>query len=364
MLQQLIISIYHENKATRDPFLVQSALRELLVHFRDQNKRVGFVFDRFDDFCDTATPQMTAALRGLRDSFKGTVFYIIGMRQEAAYLSDPSSLGELYELLDTRVCWVGPMNQADADMLIKQETNLATVPPTELEVEAFLQLSGGFPALLKAICSWWVDVPDKPVLDEWLDILLITPSINHRVQEILAGLSQEELLALSEVEKLSHLNDIASSFLKLERQYSLVLDRLARKGICSSRRLGSVVLSKLLASYLATTKGRGRGRIWLEEEAEVAYQGQTILQDLTPLEREVLHFLLRHPRVRHAKTDLIANTWSNELSKEGVTDDSLYQVIAGLRRKIEPNPSKPCYILNWRGKPEGGYQLFPEGRPS
>jgi hypothetical protein len=46
-----------------------------------------------------------------------------------------------------------------------------------------------------------------------------------------------------------------------------------------------------------------------------------------------------------------------------VTDDSLYQVIGGLRKKVEPNPASPCYIINWRGQPEGGYQFFPEGRP-
>lgn len=43
--------------------------------------------------------------------------------------------------------------------------------------------------------------------------------------------------------------------------------------------------------------------------------------------------------------------------------DDLYQVIFGLRKKIEPNLSKPSYLINWRAKPEGGYQFFPEGKP-
>ena len=44
-------------------------------------------------------------------------------------------------------------------------------------------------------------------------------------------------------------------------------------------------------------------------------------------------------------------------------DDALYQVVKELRRKIEPDPAAPRYLVTWRGKPEGGYQLFPEGRP-
>lgn len=363
--RQVIISTYQENKAVQDPFLVQSALRELLVKLRDQKMRVGLVFDRFDDFCETATPQMTAALRGFRDSFKDTLFYFMGMRQEAAYLSDPATLGELYEILDTRVCWVRPMNREDAEMLIEQETQLAPAAPTESEVETFLELTGGFPSLLKATCTWWSTLHDQLELEKWTEILLANPSINHRLQEILTGLNQEELLILSEVERLSYTHEKkVGSLEKLEQQNQQVLNHLATKGICRPSETGWRITSSLLTTYLATAEGRGRGRIWWDEEAGEAYQGQNLIHDLTPLEREVLHFLLQYPRMRHTKTDLIVNTWPDELRKMGVTDDSLYQVIAGLRKKIEPIPAKPCYILNWRGKPEGGYHLFPEGRPN
>ena len=51
------------------------------------------------------------------------------------------------------------------------------------------------------------------------------------------------------------------------------------------------------------------------------------------------------------------------LIEGGVMDDALYQVIRGIRRKIEPEPGKPRFLVTWRGRPEGGYQLFPEGRP-
>lgn len=120
-LQQVITAAYQENKAIQDPFVVQSTLRELLGHFQGQKMRVGFVFDRFDDFCEAAPPQTVSALRGLRDSFKDTLFYLMGMRQEAAYLSDPSTLGELYEILDAHVCWLEPMNEDDARWLVARD---------------------------------------------------------------------------------------------------------------------------------------------------------------------------------------------------------------------------------------------------
>jgi DNA-binding winged helix-turn-helix (wHTH) protein len=74
--------------------------------------------------------------------------------------------------------------------------------------------------------------------------------------------------------------------------------------------------------------------------------------------------LIEHPYDRHAKTDLIFQTWPDELRQHGVSDDALYQIIMEIRKQIEPNPSKPHYLMTWRGKPEGGYQFFPEGRPT
>jgi hypothetical protein len=289
----------------------------------------------------------------------------MGMRQEAAYLATSSTLlGELYEVLDTHVCWVTPMNSVDGRWLINRETHLAASPPVELEIEYFLKLSGGIPSLLKAICHWWLTTPHKPALATWRDALLAHPGIDSRLQEILAGFSQEELLTLSEVEKLSHQPAKTSSWEKLEQSYHLVVNRLEAKGICRKDRNRWAVVSDLFAAYLARARGRGKGRIWQDEKTEELYQGEILLEDLAPLERYVLQFLLLYPRLRHTKTDLIVNAWPEELRRLGVTDDSLYQVIAGLRKKIEPLPARPCYILNWRGKPEGGYQFFPEGRPS
>ena len=115
---------------------------------------------------------------------------------------------------------------------------------------------------------------------------------------------------------------------------------------------------------MAQTEGRGRGRIWLEKGTEELHQGQTLLQGLTYLERNVLRFFIEYPRMRHTHSDIIEAVWPEEVQKEGVTTETLYQAIRGVRKKIEPNPGKPVYVINWRGHPEGGYQFFPEGRPT
>jgi hypothetical protein len=378
-LQQAITDLYRENRAASDPFLPQSALRELLLQFQTQRVQVVLVLDPFDRFAQTATPQMLDTLRGLRDSFKDTLCYIVGTRQEVIYLFDPAALGEMYEILDTHVCWVGPMNESDARQLIAEETHIALAPPNEAEVSHLLTLTGGYPSLLKAACHWWLATPDKPAASEWALALLAERSIQSRLEEIWAGLTQEERQTLSEMQKgQTRVAALASgekagdkkaqealdnATLYLERQHRCALPRLNAKGLCQRTDTGWRIFADLFAAYVANAEGWGSGRIWLDEKTDELYQGPTLLEDLTPLERAVLSFLARNPRVRHTKTDLIVSTWPDELRQQGVSDDSLYQVIGGLRKKIEPNPAKPCYIINWRGRPEGGYQFFPEGRP-
>jgi DNA-binding response OmpR family regulator len=193
------------------------------------------------------------------------------------------------------------------------------------------------------------------------------------------GLTQEEQLALSELQILqarlgerdtsnqksdAGAGELDKAFRSLARQQHHALTRLAAKGLCRQTKTGWRIVGDLLTMYIVNVEGRGRGKIWLDEKADILHQGQTPLKELTPLERSVLRFFVKHPRVGHPKTDLIMSVWPEDARRDiGVSDDSLYQVISSLRTKIEPNRAKPCYIATWRGEAENGYQFFPEGRP-
>lgn len=378
-VQEKITTLYPEIQTERDPFLVQSALQELLLLCQAHHKQVILVMNRFDIFCQIATLQMINTLRGLRDDFKDTLCYIAGMTQEVAYLPDPTILGHMYELLDNYVCWVGAMNRDDAQNLIDRATFAAPTSPTDSEVVTMLALTGGYPALLRATCHWWLNTENKPASAEWGTELLTERSIQHRLKKIWDGLTQEEQFVISELQKWqTKAKDTAieddkttkNKFKKFNKgiqdftkQHHDIFSRLAVKGVCWQTEAGWHIAGDLLAAYIARIKGRGRGRIWLDEKTGEIYQGSSLVENLTTLEESVLAFLIKHPRVKHAKTDLIINTWPSELRQEGVSDNSLYQVIFTIRKTIEPNPSEPSYLITWRGKPEGGYQFFPEGRP-
>ncbi|MBE7471840.1 MAG: hypothetical protein DPW09_13340 [Anaerolineae bacterium] len=363
-LAEEIAALYRHSQAETDPFLTQSTLQELLLLFQARQTRVVLVLNRFDDFCQAATPAMVNTLRGLRDDFKDTLCYLAGMTREAVYLPEPERLGDMYELLDHHVCWVGALQPQDARYLVRTVVHAAPTPPEEEDVAALLALSGNYPTLLRAACHWWL-AAEKPPRSEWVSTLLGERQVQHRLERLWQGLTQEEQFVLSELQKLetARLSGGDKKWPEFVEAYQPILRQLAGKGVCQYADKGWRLAGALLSAFVARVEGRGRGRIWQDERTGELYQGQTLLADLTGLERAVLTFLLKQPRFSHTKTDLIFNAWPDELRQQGVSDNSLYQLISSLRRQIEPNPSRPAYLVTWRGKPEGGYQFFPEGRP-
>ncbi|MCA9977836.1 MAG: ATP-binding protein, partial [Anaerolineales bacterium] len=287
-LQVAIHEPYQSTKDKRDPFLPQRALRELLLQFRQRQQRVVLVIDRFDDFCEHATPAMTNTLRGLRDHFKDTLCYIMGLRHDIAYLSDPTILGELYELLDLHTCWIGPMSKADAQHLVHQETHLATRTPTNKMIDTLINLTGGYPALLKTACHWWQQSGTTIPQAQWANALLANRSIRHRLQELWDGLDQEEQHTLSQLQ-----TPTFTPQNKHAPDQDSPIQRLLDKGILWQTDEAWQLFSPLLAKFIAANPIQGRGKLWVEPGSAIVHQGDTVLQDLTQLEHALLVFLLR-----------------------------------------------------------------------
>ena len=384
-LAQVATNLYLEHRAVVDPFLTQTALYELLLAFQVAGVRVVPVVNRFDRFCETSTPQMVNTLRTLRDRFKETLSYIVGMRQEVAYLPDPSILGDMLELFDSHTCYVGAMTVEDSRDMLANVLRTAPEQPTSAEVDALLRLSGGFASLLKVIAQWWMLAPQRPPAPaDWLPALLDNPAVRHRLERLWQGLTQEEQLALSEIQKQHGAQrpalerkanaelvgrasalDHADAQLQRGMGQARPLDvarNLAAKGCCVQDGAGWRINGELLAAFIARLTGRIRGRIWLDEPARIIYQGQQPIDDLTPLEFNILRFLISQPRVRHTSDAIIDSAWPVDENKEAITPNNLQVHISSIRKKIEPNPAAPRFLLTWHGRPSG-YQFFPEGKP-
>lgn len=366
-VQSSITDIYQSYWRDQDPFVVQSTLRELLFGLMELQVRVVLVIVRFDYFCEgQATPEMLNTLRGLRDSFKTTLCYLVALRYDLTYLPDPFILRDMLDLLDSHTCWVGSLQKEDALNLIRRETRTLTKKLTHTEEQFLLDLTGHYPALLKEVCRWWRSTSEKPPLRQLVEPLMSYPSLQHRLKALWASLTQEEQYALSELEKTTRRHNTSKSDAVLSRtyknlieQYQLLLKKLVDKGVCRQINGYWQINGHLLTQYVAQVKERGQGRIWYDENADQFWQGAKNLE-LTPQQHAALSYFFRYPRQPLSKSDLIMAIWPTEW--EEVDEARLYQLIRQIRQKIEPNTAHPVYLVNWRARPEGGYQFFPEGR--
>ena len=365
-VKERIARLYIENRATQDPFLSQSALHEMLFTFQAQQTQVVLVLNHFAEFCKEADARLLNTLRGLRDSFKETLCFIVGMKQAVMYLPQRDMLGDIYELLDSNVCWVGAMAESDARYVIHQATRTAPTKPNEEEMAHMLHLTGRFPVLLKTIGHWWqkTDLP----LAEWKVYLEQIHHFEFRLEKLWNGLSNEEQFALAAVCEWQELVEKGKGSLKaferLEKDHAPILTRLRKKEVCDQQGEHWFIHGQLLIAYIRRVGPSGRGRIRVEGKAEQLYQGLAHLNKLTPQEDALLRFLIEHPYERQAYPELINAVWSKEgADYAGVTNNSLQQLVSNLRKKIEVDNSNPRYIISWRSKQQGGYQFYPEGRP-
>ncbi len=362
-IQQTIYELYRKVETSHDPFLSQSALRELLSLFQDQEIKVVLVMNRFDRFCETATPQMTATLRGLRDSFKETLSYIMGMTREVVYLSDVESIKPLLGILDTHICRVGPLAEADARHMIQRQTRFLESPVPEPALRHLLELSGGYPSLLRVLCHWWLTESQNVPVTHWADTLLKKSNCAHRLQEIWQGLTDEEQFFLAEFVGAQGKPGHNRGKSRQELIPSPVLNGLAARGVCYQEGEDWLVAGELVTRYIRQVAARSRGRVWQDAQTGEIFQGRTPVAGLQPLHHALLAFLVARPRQRHTHYEIIEAIWPDDMNKEGVSTDALYQAVRGIRKAIETDTSKPRYLINWRGAFEGGYQFFPEGRP-
>ena len=365
-LQRAIRDLFYANRYTNDAFVAQTALRQLLLLLEARQTRIVWVLNRFDDFCREATPQMTRTLVGLRDSFKSTLALIAGMQQEVIYLSDLPALDPLHHLLDAHVCWIGPLNVTDAQNMVQRHTQrlgLGTLP--QEQTDAILALSGRFPSLIRVLCQRLLQEPGDELLQSNHTELLQREEIRYRLQRLWNGLTQEEQSLLARFQDEVLVGGVASA--KNGRHDAEdregVWQKLVTKGVCRSQGQRWQVNGKLLSCYVAQMAGHSRGRLWIAERKGEVYQGTAPVQELAPLEQSVLSFFLKHPYRRHTHTAIIEAAWPSNVVRDGVSTEALYQIIRGIRKKIEPDTAHPRYLINWRGTPEGGYQFFPEGRP-
>jgi len=88
-----------------------------------------------------------------------------------------------------------------------------------------------------------------------------------------------------------------------------------------------------------------------EKRQQVLIGGRVIQEKLSPLEYNLLLFLYQGTEEVKSKDDIYLAVYQ---TTEGISDEAIDSLVFRLRKKIEPDPKRPVYLITKRGK---GYRL-------
>ncbi len=95
-----------------------------------------------------------------------------------------------------------------------------------------------------------------------------------------------------------------------------------------------------------------------DSESHLSQWDGQVLAQLPQLEWRLLRYLQRHPDRACTRTELQQAIWGKDPPS---SPDALEQLVRRLRKRIEPDPQRPEYLLTVRGL---GYRLIGTPRPS
>jgi energy-coupling factor transporter ATP-binding protein EcfA2 len=154
------------------------ALEQAVQRVLDTQPALCLLLDRFDALlaeAGTLPGPVAGGLRALRDAHKYDLTYVTATRRP------PEPDNELAELFFAHIVWLGSLNEADARWNVMRYTQRKNLDWDEKVISRILQLSGGYPALLRAVCEAFADGCSLEAGQ-----LAAHPAVHRRVEEFWA----------------------------------------------------------------------------------------------------------------------------------------------------------------------------------
>lgn len=334
-----------------DPLKIQRAARQALsLVLADPQRRLGLLFDQFDDLYRDASPRLFMNLRGLREAFKYRLAFVFFTRDVLDNLAPPDpARDELHELVATQTLGLAAGDRAAAEDLLSRVAARRGLAPGDLVVDRLFAVSGGHAGLLRAAyLSSENDATNlRPLvrgaepIEALAAALLNSPSVERECRQIWHSLSLDEQ---------SYLAALATGA-PPEPPPAAPLANLRLKGLVVGTGAAHI-FAPILAAYVARQPAVWREAfVYDQARRKVIIHGRQI--DLTPVEAGLMQLLWTERHRLVTRDELITAGWPED-HKDISYDGALNTQMSRLRNKIEPDSDNPRYLIT---RPGVGYQL-------
>lgn len=336
-----------------NPFLVPLSFNEALTTISEGLKQhLVFLFDEFDEPFAGLDERVLLNLRALKDKYGPRLSYVVATDQPLTEQQRGEKVAEFCELFAHNTLFLPSLTENDARQVIAQFAREEEVEFSEDDIAFITAQAGGHPGLLEATCRVLAKVSrDYPNLYREQDYKLVREHLDSDIAvrtecaKLWNGLTPEEQEALmafvSDPE-----NPLDAELERSLRQKAIIVGREGRLTVFGQLFGGFARRQRLLR------RGEAKG-IRVDVDSGHVWVDGELAPDLTDLEYRLLLLLYGRLGKICDKYEIVESVWGEEYIDE-VDDARIGKLVNRLRQKIEPDPSKPRYLITVRGR---GYRL-------
>lgn len=337
-------SLRREALLSRDEMLARRHT-ELAMQLLDHEQRLHLclLLDEFDEAYSTLPACALANLRALRDMHKYRLCYVLLLRDHPGRLRPSAEVEGFYELFSRSVYGLGPLQPADAGLMLDQLEARKQHKLAPAERSRLIALSGGHPGSIVALFDLLRAQPAAPAA--WTDWASAQPTVIDECRKIWHGLAEDERLELNRVSR-----GLAASAPALR-------ELLRLKGLISAQ---DTLFSPLFNQFVRRHGAPADNRMRIDPATRTVWVAGQHVEGLTPREYDLLLALYQRHGEVCTRDELLQRVYPQDAGLEG-SDNRLDTLVRRVREKIEPVREQPRYLLTVRGV---GYRLAERAEPA
>ncbi len=311
------------------------------------------VFDEIDTAFDKLNSRVFLNMRAIKDRYGDELAYVVATDRRLSHIRTGEDVDEFKELIDQFIHYVQPLSLEDTKAIIQGRSEALGASFDENDIAFLYEQAGGHPSLTDISARRLAENTGSATrsdTEDWLihrqvrDVLREDLSVSAECGKIWRDLSSEECQTLKGMYAPGAVQDIQAT------------NELVKKGLLVERDGDFHCFSALFHDYVqrqgAARLGSNTGVRVDAESGGVIVDGQTI-ETLTKLEFRLLLLLYGRLNKICDKYSIVESVWGEDYVDE-VYDSSIEKLVSRLRKKIEPNPASPRYVITVRGR---GYKM-------
>lgn len=328
----IVNDILKEAVVFQDELILFQALKKTVDYLcLTKGLTIVFLFDRFGQYTQDVSDQFFDNLKILRNRAKFKFSCIFSLPRPMDVLTDPATIAEFYEFLVGNTVFFGLYQKIVQDFRLLLIEQLIDKKNETLKKQC-IELTGGHSKLLKL--SYEASLSHESKIQDIQSFLLGLRQVQGVLKELEGYFTSQEKTFLKEVAA-REIKEIP------EDMQFLMLIGIIRDG---------KITIPLFSAYLSDLKVDNEKLSYDEQRNEILKGDTEITDNFTPSEFRLLRHLLINEGKVVEKDDLIAAVWKDTVTREGVTDQALDQLIYRLRKKIEEDPNNPKHIETVKGR--------------